>query len=105
MATKGKSSKLNGHLTQEDLGNIADLMHDTLETSLATNLAPFATKKDLNESETRIKTELKEYMHGGVETIMDELNRIEDMLTEKEEVEKLKIWAVKVSEKVGIKFN
>lgn len=83
-------------LTEGDFGRIADLLHGTLDT----RLAPLTTKKDLEN----LKAELKQYNHEGVETIMAELDRIEEKLTEKEEVEKLKLWAAKVSEKIGVKF-
>ena len=79
-------------LTTNDLDKIANLLDE--------RLAPVASKEDLAAT----KEDLKTYIHEGVETIMDELDRVENMLAEKEEVEKLKQWAVKVSEKVGIKF-
>lgn len=94
-----KILKKQGSLTHGDLDKIADVVSGLLDKGLAFGLAPVATKKDLQE----LKIELKTYAHEGVETIMAELDRIEDMLTEKEEVEKLKIWAAKVSAKIGIK--
>ncbi|MDR3642704.1 MAG: hypothetical protein P4L74_03715 [Candidatus Doudnabacteria bacterium] len=54
-----------------------DKVADVVSGLLDKGLAPVATKKDLANTESRSK---------------------------KEEVEKLKIWAVKVSEKVGIKL-
>lgn len=97
---KKKQTKQIGILTNSDLNKVADVVSSLLDKGLA----PMATKKDLVETESRIKVELKEYMHEGVETIMAELDRVEDMLVEKQEMEKLKIWAAKVSEKVGIKL-
>lgn len=50
------------------------------------------------------KEELKQYTQEGIETIMAELEKIEDKLVEKEEIDKLKIWAAKVSQKVGVAY-
>jgi hypothetical protein len=95
-----KSAKQLGNLTNHDLDKVADVISGLLDKGLA----PMSTKKDLRDEISGVETRLKKYIHEGVETIMVELDRVEDMLVEKQEVEKLKIWAVKVSEKVGIKL-
>ena len=95
-----KIAKQLGNLTDSDLNKVADVVSGLLDKGLA----PVATKKDLRDEITGVEARLKMYVHEGVETIMEELDRVEEMLVEKEEVEKLKIWAAKVSEKVGIKF-
>ncbi len=65
-------------LTNTDLDKIADLLDN--------RLAPMATKDDLRESEGRIKSELKEYIHEGIETVMEGIERITEQLAEKERV-------------------
>lgn len=84
-------------LSKTDLDNIANLLDQRLD--------PLATKQNLKESEDRIKSELKEYMHEGIETIMEGIERITEMLAEKERVERLEKWAKEVGEKVGIKLD
>lgn len=84
-------------MTEADFDKIADLLHGTLDT----RLAPLATKEDLRT----LKEELKQYTHEGIETIMAELTRMEDILVEKEQVDKLKLWASKVGSKVGVSFK
>ena len=101
---KVKNKKIS--LSEGDLSRIADLLHGTLDTRFAN----VSTKKDLEKLATKedlqaLKIELKQYTHEGVETIMAELDRIEEKLAEKEEVEKLKIWATKVSQKVGVTYK
>lgn len=112
-----KTKKISNHtvsLTEGDFSRIANLIHNTFDTRTATlatkkdldglkndvkNIkATMATKQDLQE----LKAELKQYTHEGVETIMAELDRIEEKLAEKEEVGKLKIWAAKVGQKIGV---
>lgn len=104
MKNKGRKIK-QSFLNDADLQKLANLIHDTFETQTAhlatkTDLTNLATKQDLHD----LKIELKQYTHEGIETIMAELDRIENELIQKEEMQKLKIWAAKVSEKVGIKL-
>ena len=98
---KSQRNKKTDSLTHRDLDKIADL--------LDSRLAPLATKEYVHEtvtaSETRIKDELKSYIDEGVATVMDDIDNVAKLLTEKERVDKLEKWAKEVSRKVGIKLE
>lgn len=81
------------HLSDKDLDKIGDL--------LDSRLAPLASKQDLIKSEKR----LKEYIHEGVETIMDGMDTMTETFAEKEKVGKLEVGLKTVATKVGVKLN
>lgn len=89
---------------------IGDMMGGLLDKQAAV----LASKKDLQEvkvvlkveiekSEQRIKTELKDYMHQGFEAVMNGMDNLSERFVEKEKFEKLVEWAKIVGEKVGVK--
>lgn len=93
-------------LTVNDIDKIADLLDNRL-APLATKelveekVEKLATKEDLKQTEQR----LKDYMHEGVETVMDGIDNITERLAEKEKVERPERWARMAGEKIGIKLE
>ncbi|MEK9180761.1 MAG: hypothetical protein AAB871_00830 [Patescibacteria group bacterium] len=70
-------------LTNTDLDKIADLLDN--------RLSPMATKEDIKEMATKgdlkeMETGLKDYIHQGIETVMEGIERITEQLAEKERV-------------------
>jgi len=88
-------------LSQNDIDKIAGL----LDKTFTDRLAPLATKDDLKETEDRIKVELKDYIHEGVETVMEGIDNITEKLADKDRVDRLERWIEKIGEKVGIKSD
>jgi hypothetical protein len=82
--TKNKTDALsNGDI--ERIGNMLD-----------SSLAPFATKTDLLATKKELKEEisgleisLKAFIHEGVETVMEGMDKLSEQLAEKEKVEKM----------------
>ena len=72
-------------LTDNDIDKIANLLDNRL-TPLATK---DFVKDEPKKTEERMKTNLKDYIHQGVETIMEGIDNITKQLAEKEKVDKL----------------
>ena len=79
------------NLAEEDFQALVDAMGGLLDKQAAT----LASKQDLTEAEHRIKTELKDYMNEGFESVIAGMDSIADKLAEKERVENLENWALK----------
>lgn len=77
---KKVKQKLNNILGQGDLQAIGDLMGGLLDKQAAV----LASKKDLEAAESRIKTELKVYMHEGFEAVLHGMDNLADRFVEKE---------------------
>jgi hypothetical protein len=52
-----------------------------------------------------LKKELVDYMQEGFETTMKGLDKLSEQMAEKEKLEKLRIWAGKVAEKIGVRLE
>jgi len=90
-------------LTKKDIQDLVS-KHDLL----ASNQTLMATKQDLLASKEDLETlkiDVKDYIHQGVETVMAGMDSLEEKLAEKDKVDKLSHWAIKVGHKVGIKPN
>lgn len=86
-------------LSQNDLDRFAKLLDDRL---VPIN-NKMATKDDLKKLEETMAT--KQHLDETVETIMEGINTVIEKLATKERVDKLEVWAHKVSEKVGVKLD
>lgn len=97
--------KSNNILTKGDLEVLGDLMGGLIDKQAAVLASKQDLKNELNAAENRIKTELKEYMHEGFETVMQGMDDVVKQLAEKEKVERLVEWAKEVGAKVGVKVK
>lgn len=80
----------------EKIGNLLD-----------NSLAPFARKKDLANLVTKddlneVKIELKDYIHQGVDTVMNGMDKLSEQLAEKERVDRIESWTKQIAERVGV---
>ncbi|GEM_PF-4172903 len=98
---KKSKQKLSNILGDGDLQAIGDVVGGLMDKQAAV----FRTdlKDAVGASEFRIKRDLKDYIHQGVETIMNGMGNLSDRFVEKEKFEKLVEWAKIVGEKVGVK--
>ncbi len=99
--------KLNKVLTSDDLQAIGDVVYNIVDKQVAT----LATKKDLQDLESRMATKddlgdlesrLNTRMDEGFESVMDGIDSVADTLAEKERVENLEKWVYSAG-KNGIK--
>ena len=81
------------YLSDKDLDKIATLLDN--------RLAPLASKQDLMAT----KQELKDYIHEGVETIIEGMDKQNETFAEKEKVEKIEAGLKTVADKVGVKIH
>ena len=87
--------KIINRLTEEDLEAFSNVMAGLLDKQAAV----LASKQDLK----KLENDLKDYMHEGFEAVMEGIDAVAEKLAEKEKVERLVEWAIKVGEKVGVK--
>lgn len=92
-----KSQNKTDALTNNDLEKIASLLNNAFDE----RLNPLATKAGLKE----VETNLKDYIHQGIDMVMKGIDNITEMLAEKERVDKLEKWVQKIGDKVGVKLE
>ncbi len=101
--TKNKTDALsNGDI--ERIGNLLDNRLAPLGKKQDDMLEVMATKDDLNNTVNAAKEELKEYIHEGIQSVMEGMDKLSEQLAEKEKVEKMESWIRKVEAKVGVKY-
>lgn len=88
-------TKNEQNLTNQDLQALGDLMGGLLDKQNAV----LASKEDLKD----LKVELKDYIHEGIETVMEGIDGLAEKLAEKEKVERLIEWAREAGDKIGVK--
>ena len=97
----GKTDKLS----DKDIDKIAELLDNRLIPLSNKMATQDGVEEAIQNSETRIKNELKGYIDEGVETIMGGVDNIAKQLTEKEKFDRLAKWAREVSKKVGVRID
>lgn len=100
---KKAKKQLNKVLCDGDLQAIGDLIGGLLDKQSAVLRVDLSSKKDLKNTEYRIKSELTEYMNQGFEAVMNGIDNVAATLAEKKRVENLEKWALAASQKIGIK--
>jgi hypothetical protein len=107
---KNKTDALSGG----DIDRIGNLLDNRLapmdknivglDKKLAHIEEVMATKIDLKNEITASEARMKDYIHEGVETIMDGMNKLSEELAEKQRVDRLENWTKKIAQKVGVKL-
>lgn len=80
-----KTNQIKPNLNEADIGAIADLMGSLLDKQTAV----LATKEELREGLAAQTSELKAYIHEGIETVMDDMTDLENRLDVRDRVDKL----------------
>jgi len=88
-------------LSDNDIDKIANLLDKTFDN----RLAPLATKDFVKEELRQTEQNLKDYIDGGIETVMQGIDNITKQLADKEKVDRLAKWAKEVGEKVGVRID
>ena len=90
-----KTGQSKNKLTNKDLQAIGDLLDK--------HTAVLATKEELKNGLNTLETNLKGYIHEGIETVIEGMENLAEELNEKEKVDRLVEWARKAGDKIGIK--
>ncbi len=91
---KAKQKKTaSGSLTIGDLDKIANVLDN--------KMGNLASKQDLKN----LKKGLVDYMQEGFEATMEGMDKLLEQMAEKEKLEKLRIWAGKVADKIGVRLE
>lgn len=90
----------------ERIGNLLDNAFDgrlrPIDKRLGVIEATMVTKQDLKDEINGVEVRLKSYIHDGVETIMDGMDKLSEQLAEKERVDRLEQWTREIAKKVGV---
>lgn len=85
----------------ERIGNLLDSRIAPLSKKQDDIALVVATKADLIDA----KNELKEYVHEGIQAVMDGMDKLSEQLAEKERVDRLENWTRQIAEKVGLRLQ
>ena len=97
-------------LSNNDLDKIANLLDSRLaplhkrQDDFATKLDLMATKQDLKQEIAASEQRMKAYIHEGIETVMDGMDKLSEDFVEKKRVDKIEGWTKQIARKVGVKL-
>lgn len=80
----------------EKIGNLLDNAFDNrlapIDKKIVDIQKTMATKVDLKNEISASETRMKAYIHEGVETIMEGMDKLSEQLAEKQRVDRLESW-------------
>lgn len=82
----------------EKIGNLLDNRLAPLGKKQDDMALVMATKEDLRNTEESLKA----YIHEGIESVMDGMDKLSEQLAEKERVDKLEKWTRQIAQKIGV---